>query len=104
MISKGLGVSEGIAKGKAFIYTDKDKGKIPNKDFILVCDATYPNMVPIMVKAKGIVVRFGGLLSHSAIVSRELGIPCIVYEPILRKINNNQIIEINGKTGVIKFI
>lgn len=48
------------------------------KNEILVTESTNPNFLPAMLKAKAIITESGGLLSHSAIVSRELNIPCII--------------------------
>ncbi len=99
MILKGLGVSKGQVISKILLYPKKEY----TGEFILVCDATYPEMMHIIVKAKGIICRYGGLLSHSAIVSRELGIPCIVNIDI-DKIKDNDLIRMDGNLGTIEFL
>lgn len=48
------------------------------KGDILVAESTNQKFLPAMLKAKAIITEFGGLLSHSAIISREFNIPCIV--------------------------
>lgn len=69
---------------------------------ILVTDMTTPDFVPAMKKAGAIVTNKGGQTSHAAIVSRELGIPCIVGTGNATKLlKNGHVITINGQTGEI---
>ena len=78
MLVKGLGASPGVAFGPVqHIPTPKDIDKM-SEGAILVTDMTTPDFVPAMKKAAGIVTNAGGSTCHAAIVSRELGIPCIV--------------------------
>ncbi|HQT45186.1 MAG TPA: PEP-utilizing enzyme [Candidatus Micrarchaeota archaeon] len=78
IILKGLGASPGIGKGKAkLIPTPKDIGLMEKGD-ILLTDMTTPDFVPAMKKASAIITNTGGRTCHAAIVSREMGIPCIV--------------------------
>ncbi len=71
--------SPGVASGKAQVVHPDD---LETVDFvegsILVCEVTTPDYVPIMRKAAAIVTDQGGILSHAAIVARELEVPCIV--------------------------
>jgi len=77
-IVKGTGASPGLAKGTVKIITDMSQlSKIDHGD-ILVTEMTDPDFVPAMEKSSGIVTDKGGATCHAAIVSRELGIPCIV--------------------------
>ena len=74
----GQSGSSGKAKGKVCIV-DPDNLDIDFPDNgILVCEVTTPNYVPLMQKASAIVTDQGGILSHAAIVARELHKPCIV--------------------------
>jgi len=78
IIVSGIAVGMKIAAGKAKVIKDvKDIGKF-KKDEVLVTDITDPDWEPIMKIASAIVTDKGGRTSHAAIVSRELGIPCIV--------------------------
>lgn len=73
---------------------------------ILLTDYTDPEWVPTMMKASAILTAEGGFLSHTAIISRELGIPCITglgYDAI-EKISEAEIILVNGSSGEIKII
>ncbi len=75
---QGLSIGDKIAQGKVKIIREvKDIDKF-EKGRILVTKMTDPDWVPIMKMAKAIITDLGGRTCHSAIVSRELGIPCIV--------------------------
>ena len=102
----GIPASGGIAIGKP-IYIE-DSAKISESGFekgnILLADFTDPDWVPVMVESDAIVTAEGGFLSHSAIISRELGIPCITglgYDNI-NKISEFDYIEVNGNNGTVK--
>lgn len=108
LIAKGLGVSPGVVKGKVKIIKDfTDHASFQEGD-ILVTHLTDPTMVPSMNKAAGIICNIGGLTSHPSIVSRELGIPCIVSakgnngQQVTDILENKQEIEMDGTTGEIK--
>jgi len=78
VIVNGKSVGEKIGHGKCRIIKDvKDIGKF-QKGEVLVTDMTDPDWEPIMKIAAGIVTNRGGRVCHAAIISRELGIPCIV--------------------------
>ena len=95
----------GIIRGKAKVCLDKkDISKVKKGD-ILVAQFTTPDFVVAMEKAVAIVADQGGLSSHAAIVSRELGVPCVMdTKNGTRIIHDNDLIEVNAKTGVIKII
>jgi len=63
--------------GKVKILNEKNIFAFKKGD-ILVAESTNQKFLPAMLKAKAIITEFGGLLSHSAIISREFNIPCIV--------------------------
>ena len=92
-------------KGKVNIIISNNELKKFKKGQILVTSATRPDFVPIMKQAKAIITNEGGLLSHAAIVSRELNIPCIVGTKIATQVlKDGDKIEINIKKGIIKII
>ena len=78
ILVKGLPASPGIAKGIVRFIPSKEDIHLVQKGDILVTEMTTPDFVPAMKKAAGIVTDAGGSTCHAAIVSRELGIPCIV--------------------------
>ncbi len=78
ILLKGLGASPGRGIGKVVMVGDMDDLPLVKKGDILVTNMTTPDMVPAMVRSAGIVTNEGGMTCHAAIVSRELGIPCVV--------------------------
>jgi pyruvate,water dikinase len=74
----GVAVGEKISHGKAHVLLDPDKLKSFKAGDILVTSMTDPAWEPIMKRASAIVTERGGRTCHSAIISRELGLPCIV--------------------------
>lgn len=102
LIIKGDPASPGIVSGYSrIIKSAKEIGKVKNKE-ILITKMTTPDFVPAMKRAAGIITDKGGQTSHAAIVSRELGLPCIVgAEKATKLIKNKLVITLNGKTGEV---
>lgn len=102
VILEGQGASPGIATGKVKIILSKKEINKLTKGEILVTTMTTPDFVPIMKKAAAIVTDKGGQTSHAAIVSRELGIPCVVGTKhgtkILKKF---EYVTVDGMSGKI---
>ena len=98
----GQPASPGIATGQVrIIKSSREIGKI-KKGEILVTKMTSPDYVPAMKQASGIVTDEGGATSHAAIVSRELGIPCVVgTKEATTKLKEGTTITVNGKTGAV---
>lgn len=72
---------------------------------ILVSQTTDPELLPAMKKASAIVTDIGGLLSHSAITSRELGIPCVIDTKNASKIlKTGDFVEVDAEKGIVKII
>jgi len=78
ILVKGLPASPGIASGRVHLIPSVEHVSEFQPGEILVTEMTAPDWVPAMKKAKAIVADSGGMTCHAAIVSRELGIPCIV--------------------------
>lgn len=78
ILVQGLPASPGMAAGKAHIIESADKIGEFEEGEVLVTEMTAPDWVTAMRKAKAIVTDSGGMTCHAAIVSREMGIPCIV--------------------------
>lgn len=102
VILTGTAASPGIATGPArVIMSPKEMSKVHSGD-ILVATMTTPDYVPVMKKVSGIVTDKGGKTSHAAIVSRELGIPCVVGTGKGTSVlKNDRVITINGEKGEI---
>ncbi len=78
VLTTGKSIGKKISCGNAHIIHDVKNAAAFKAGEILITDMTDPDWVPIMRKAKAIVTNRGGRTSHAAIVSRELGLPCIV--------------------------
>ncbi|MCI4350942.1 MAG: phosphoenolpyruvate synthase [Thermoplasmata archaeon] len=101
-IARGLGASPGIATGKARLLLKAAEMDRLKQGEILVTTMTTPDMVPAMTKSAGIVTDEGGMTCHAAIVSRELGVPCIVGTRTGTKaIADGAEITVDGKTGMV---
>lgn len=101
-ILTGAPASPGIATGYVrLIKSAKEIGKIKSGD-ILVSKMTSPDFVPAMKKAAAIVTDQGGQTSHAAIVSRELGVPCVVgTKEATTKLKENLLITVDGGKGMV---
>lgn len=101
-ILKGIGASGGSAQGKVRVVRSvKDSNKFKEGD-VLVTRITDPSMVVMMGRAAAIVCDIGGLTSHPAIVSREMGIPCVVNtKKATKKLKNGTAVKVDGDKGVI---
>jgi pyruvate,water dikinase len=102
IILRGSGASPGVAVGKVkLIPTAKDIDKMEKGD-ILVTEMTSPDYVPAMKKAAAIVTNAGGATCHAAIVSRELGVPCIVgTKNATEVLHTGDLITVDAKMGVV---
>jgi pyruvate,water dikinase len=93
------GTVVGVAK---VVLNPEDAAKMVKKGDILVTDMTNPDYVPFMKIAGGIVTDKGGVTSHAAIVSRELGIPCIVgSEKATKVMETGKEYTVDAATGVV---
>ncbi len=99
----GQCASLGKAKGAAkIILSPADSPKMRQGD-ILVAIATNPDIVPAMKKAAAIVTEQGGVTCHAAIVSRELGIPCVIGKKIATKwLNVGDLVEVDAAKGIVR--
>jgi len=100
LLLTGAGASPGIAWGPVRIVPSKREiGKILVGD-VLVTPMTDPNFVPAMRKAVAIITDKGGRTSHAAIVSRELGIPCVVGTKTATKVlKEGLVVTVDGEKG-----
>lgn len=101
---QGIPCSNGVVTGEALVVTDVSKA-LDVKDKILVTAMTDPGWVFLLASAKGVIAQKGSILSHTAIISRELGIPSIVgVDNALSAIHSGDIITMNGNTGEIQIL
>ncbi len=99
---KGLGCSPGIVRGPVRVVNDPTKVD-PQHGAILVAAHTDPGWIMVFPSALGVLVERGSLLSHAAIVARELGIPAVVSVPgLTRWLKDGNIVEMDGSSGVVR--
>jgi len=105
VILTGLAVGTKIGKGPAHVIEDSGHIGEFKKGEVLVTTMTDPDWEPIMKMSKAIVTNKGGRTCHAAIISRELGIPCVIgTEDATEKIANEQPITVScaqGETGYV---
>ncbi len=102
ILVKGIGASLGIACGPVkIIHSPKEIDQV-GKGEVLVTEKTNPDFVPAMRRAVGIVTDTGGVTSHAAIVSREMGIPCVVGTGKATSVlKMGQVISVDGAKGLV---
>jgi phosphohistidine swiveling domain-containing protein len=97
----GIGCCPGVVRGRARVVTDPKMAEVRAGE-ILVAERTDPGWILLFAGAAGVVVERGSVLSHSAIVARELGIPAVVSVPGLTTwLSTGDLIEVNGTSGVV---
>ncbi|ODR79270.1 phosphoenolpyruvate synthase [Haladaptatus sp. W1] len=99
----GLGASPGIASGAVRLVTKLDQLDKVREGDIIVTEMTTPDMVPAMKRAAGIITDEGGMTSHAAIVSRELGVPAVVgCSNATDSLEDGQVVTLDGDKGTIR--
>jgi pyruvate,water dikinase len=102
VIVKGKSACAGKATGKVKIVLTKDDFNKFKEGDILVAPHTDPDYVVLMTKAAAIVTDMGGITSHAAIVSREMGTPCIVGTNDATKVlKEGDLVEVDATKGVV---
>ncbi len=103
-VLKGIGCSSGIVRGRVRIIRSPEEAENMNGD-ILATESTDPGWIKLFPTASAIVLERGSLLSHAGIVTREMGIPCVVgVKGLLSYIKDNDLIELDGSTGEVRIL
>lgn len=98
----GMGCCAGIVRGRVRLVTDPHSASLPTGS-ILVAERTDPGWILLFPAAAGVIVERGSLLSHSAIVSRELGIPSVVsVQEVTKWLRDGDLVEIDGAKGIVR--
>jgi pyruvate,water dikinase len=102
VLLSGVAASPGVAAGPVkIVYQASEIDKV-DSGAVLVAEMTTPDYVPAMKRAVAIVTDRGGRTAHAAIVSRELGIPCVVgTETATQSLRDGQVITIDGSRGKV---
>ncbi|HWW54087.1 MAG TPA: PEP-utilizing enzyme [Acidimicrobiales bacterium] len=101
----GIPGCPGVARGRARVILDPSDPRALEPGDVLVAPITDPAWTPLFVPAAAVVVDVGAQMSHAVIVSRELGIPCVVsVTDGTRKIADGAMLEVDGTAGTVKVL
>lgn len=101
----GLAASPGVIEANARVITDLDQFHTVEEGEILVCRMTNPAWVVLFTQISGLVTDAGGTTSHSAVVSREFGLPAVVGTSVATKdIKTGDRLRVNGTSGVVEIL
>ncbi len=101
---QGTGCCAGRVTGRARVITDPVGAEVREGE-ILVAERTDPGWIMLFPAAAGVLVQRGSMLSHSAIVARELGIPAIVSIPdLMRRVRTGDRLEMDGSSGRVTVV
>jgi phosphohistidine swiveling domain-containing protein len=99
---EGRPASPGVKQGPARIVLSPTETDRVQKGDVLVATATTPDFLPAMRRATAIVTDEGGSTSHAAILSRELGVPCVVATRVATRVfNDDDLLEVDGNAGTV---
>jgi pyruvate,water dikinase len=99
---KGMGCCPGVVRAPVRVVRDPHEAR-DLTGHILVAERTDPGWTLLFPAARGLLVQRGSLLSHSAIVAREIGLPCIVGVPrLLETLREGEWVEMDGTTGIVR--
>ena len=101
----GLGVSAGTVTGRTRVILDANDPVGLEPDEILVAPQTDPAWTPLFLGAAGVIVEYGAVMSHAAIVARELGIPAVVgVADATRRLVTGTRVEMDGSSGTVTIL
>ena len=102
ILLRGLGAAPGLASGPVSVLGSlADAGRFHDGD-VLVTRMTAPDWVPLMRRAAAIATDSGGMTCHAAIVSRELGIPCVVgTQEATKRLRGGELVTVDATRGVV---
>ncbi|RKZ92002.1 MAG: hypothetical protein DRR19_05590 [Candidatus Parabeggiatoa sp. nov. 1] len=105
-ILAGHAGSPGIVKGRVKVLTSPEElDQVVAKDIILVTTSTTPDWSSVFAQIIGLVTDRGGVLSHAAVVAREIGIPAVVGTgQATTLLKDGQLVEVNGNTGQVQIL
>jgi pyruvate,water dikinase len=99
---RGIGCSPGVVSGEVIVISDpRDDVRLEGE--ILVAERTDPGWVPLYPAVSGLLIERGSVLSHSAVVAREMGIPTIVgITGLIATLESGQHVTMDGSAGTVK--
>ena len=101
----GASGCQGVARGRARVVMDPADAVDLEPGEVLVAPITDPAWTPLFLPSAAVVVNVGALMSHAVIVSRELGIPCVVsVDDATSRIPNGALVEVDGTAGTVTIL
>ncbi|WP_218028500.1 PEP-utilizing enzyme [Nocardia yamanashiensis] len=101
----GIGASGGVVEGVVRVIEDPAFNDLAEAGEVLVCGTTDPSWASVIVLAAALIVDVGGLLSHAAVVAREIGVPCVIGtgdgSAVLR---TGDRVRVNGTSGTVEIL
>jgi pyruvate,water dikinase len=102
---RGTGASIGIARGAARVMNGPADFWKLNPGDVIVAPSSNPSWVPLFTIASGVLCNTGGILSHAAVVAREIGVPAVVgLGDATTRIPDGAIVELDGSTGFVRIL
>jgi pyruvate,water dikinase len=102
MIAQGLGVSTGIVTGRVRVLLNPEELDQLQFGEVLVVQRSSPVWTVGMLHAGAIISEIGGIISHAAIVAREMGVPCVVaVEQATSLLTDGMLVRVDGERGTI---
>ena len=99
---RGLGAAPGVGHGEVKIISELSRGNDLKEGDVLVTHMTAPDWVPLMRRSAAIITDSGGMTCHAAIVSRELGIPCVVgAADATTKLRDGELVTVDATHGTV---
>ena len=99
---RGLGAAPGVGHGEVKIISELSRGNDLKEGDVLVTHMTAPDWVPLMRRSAAIITDSGGMTCHAAIVSRELGIPCVVgAADATSKLRDGELVTVDATHGMV---
>lgn len=103
VLIRGLAASKGTASGKVRVLRSPEEGDQLLNGEVLVAPMTSPDWVPAIRRASALVTDGGGMTCHTAIVSRELGVPCVVgTRNATSTLRDGELVTVDGDTGEVR--
>lgn len=101
-VLRGMGCCPGVVRAAVRVIRDpRQPGELAGR--ILVAEQTDPGWTLLFPAAAGVLVERGSILSHAALVARELGVPCVVGIPgLLDALRDGEVVEMDGATGIVR--
>jgi pyruvate,water dikinase len=101
-VLRGLAASPGVATGTVRVLATPAEGKCLQRGEVLVAPMTNPDWVPAIRRAAALVTDGGGMTCHAAIVSRELGVPCVVgTRTATTSLRDGELVTVDGGRGSV---